>query len=253
MIQISNLSKSFYPRVSFSQFLRRSGLKQIDHAPGWCRVNALMNINLKVEAGCVFGLLGPNGAGKTTLLKILATLILPDGGTATLNGYDLTTQPAQIRASIGLASGDERSFYWRVSGRANLQFFGRLNNIPISEINRNISRLSDLLALAGLDRPVGEYSAGMRQKLNLARSLIADPPILLIDEPTKSLDIETSRRLRRFIREELARRQGKTILLVTHNLAEAEELCDQAVVLKSGQVVATGMVDKIKACLSGPE
>ena len=207
---------------------------------------ALDNINLVIENGSVFGLLGPNGAGKTTLLKTLATLILPDCGTAVLNGYDLIHQSEQCRSSVGLVSGDERSFYWRLTGRANLEFFGRLNNLSSSRLTQRITEVAGLLTMTGLDRRVGEYSAGMRQKLNLARALLADPSILLIDEPTKSLDIETSERLRRFIKDELASRQGKTVLITTHNLGEAEALCQQVAVLRQGKIVRIGTVESVK-------
>ena len=192
---------------------------------------ALRGVDLRVERGEVFGLLGPNGAGKTTLLKVLATLVLPNEGRALVHGYDVVRQGAQAKALVGYVVADERSFYWRLTGRQNLRFFGVLNNLPRRALEARIAELAGLLDLeTALDTRVLAYSTGMRQRLAIARGLLADPAVLLLDEPTRSLDPVMAARLRGFLREELAQRRGKTVLVATHSLEEVQQ----------GRVVACG-------------
>src|SRR3989338_2498774 len=145
------------------------------------KTTALKGINLQVKEGEIFCLLGPNGSGKTTLLKILATLILPTGGTAYINGFEIISQPMAVKASIGLVTGEERSFYWRLTGRENLEFYATLYNLRPGIAKDRINYLINLLKIESPDRRVGEYSAGMKQRLGIARGLLHDPSVLLMD------------------------------------------------------------------------
>jgi ABC-2 type transport system ATP-binding protein len=203
-------------------------------------VEALRGVTLSVDEGDVVGLLGPNGAGKTTLLKILCTLVLPTTGSATVNGHDVVGDPAAVRRSIGYVVADERSFFWRLTGRQNLRFFATLNNLVGTERERRIDELVEYLTLEGeADRPFQSYSTGTRQKLAIARGLLHDPPIVLLDEPTRSLDVPAARAVHRFVRESLVAR-GRTVLITTHNMQEAADLCKRVAVIDRGIVRAWG-------------
>ncbi len=202
-------------------------------------VTALRGVSIQVAPGQVFGLLGTNGAGKTTLLKVLAGLVLPNQGSAFIHGYDVARQTAQVKRHVGYVVTEERSFYWRLTGRQNLSFFGALNNIPRRELGARVAELARRLELEdALDTRVLYYSTGMRQKLAIARALLNNPSVLLMDEPTRSLDPVVADSLRSFIREEMVEGEGKTVVLATHNLAEARQMCDTIAVLDKGRVVA---------------
>lgn len=208
---------------------------------------AVDRADLAVEEGEVFGLLGPNGAGKTTLIKMLCTLILPTSGTARVNGYDLR-RDAAIRRCIGLASGDERSFEWRLTGRQNLEFFAGLHNLPPNQVPGQIDQVLDQVALREMaDRPFRTYSSGMRQRLSIARALLNEPRILFLDEPTKSLDPTATQRLHELIRTHLANKRGITVVLATHRLAEAGRLCDRVAIMDRGRIRACGSVPDLRA------
>jgi ABC-2 type transport system ATP-binding protein len=204
-------------------------------------VTALDGLDLEVGRGRVFCLLGPNGAGKTTLIKILATLVLPDGGRASVDGRDVAREPGPAKAAVGYAVADERSFYWRLTGRQNLEFFGALYGLRGTARDR---RIDELLRLAGLEAAAAlrfnAYSTGMRQMLAFARALLADAAILLVDEPTRSLDPQAADRIRTFLRGELAGRQGKTILWATHDLGEAADYADDIAVIHRGRIRLRG-------------
>ncbi len=209
-------------------------------------VEALRSVDLTIREGEIFGLLGPNGAGKTTLLKILSCLVLPDAGTAVIGGYE-TEQEQKVKPLIGLVHSDERSFYWRLSGRQNMKFFATLYDVPRQ---RREVRVDELLMKVNMaeaaDRPFSDYSSGMKQRMAIARSLLHDPPVLLMDEPTRSLDPAAALSLRRFILEELSGRDRKTIVLATHNLHEAEALCSRIAILVKGKVRQVGTVEEIR-------
>ncbi len=210
------------------------------------RVEALRGVDLAIRTGEIFGLLGPNGAGKTTLLKILSCLVLPDRGRALIRGQD-TIHENLVKPQIGLVNTDERSFYWRLSGRENLRFFAILYDVPRE---RMAARMEELLERVGLaeaaDQRFAEYSAGMKQRLSIARAMLHDPPVLLMDEPTRSLDPAASLALRGFVKDELQRRDGKTIVLATHNLAEAEAICDRVAILAKGRIRQVGTVAEVR-------
>ncbi len=202
---------------------------------------ALDGIDLEVRAGEIFGLVGPNGAGKTTLLKILCTQLVPTEGRAGINGHDVIDAPHEVRRALGYCLEAERSFYYRLTGRQNLAFFAALNDLGSQ--NSRI-RIGEALGRVGLedvaDKPFMTYSRGTRQKLALARALLTDASVLLLDEPTSSLDPVAALEFRRLIREHLANQLGKTILLVTHSMEEIDDCCDRAAVMDRGRIVFQG-------------
>ncbi len=205
---------------------------------------ALKGIDFKVQRGEIVGLLGPNGAGKTTTIKILSTLVLPDSGEATVNGFNVVRQPTEARATIGVITGGERSIYHKLSGRENLIFFGRLYRLTRNEAKE---RADELLGLMGLqekaDIKCEDYSSGMKMKIVFARSLLHDPPTLLYDEPTLGLDPGFAREIRQLVRDKL---RDKCILLTTHYMNEADFLCDRIDLLHEGQIVASGTPAELK-------
>ncbi|MCP8303856.1 MAG: ATP-binding cassette domain-containing protein [archaeon] len=213
------------------------------------RIKALDELSLRVKEGEMVGLLGPNGAGKTTLIKILSTLIIPDSGTVKVNGYDILKDPVKVRESIGVMLTGERTLYWKLTGRENLLYFSRLYHVPKDLARRKID---ELLALVGLkekaDELVENYSSGQRVRLGFAKALINDAPIMLFDEPTMSLDPQFSRHIRNTIRW-LNEEKGKTILLATQNMLEADELCHAISIIDQGKIIVSGSPSELKAKL----
>lgn len=215
-------------------------------------VQALEDVNLQIPQGEIFGILGPNGAGKTTLFKILGALILPTSGQVWVKGWDVTEEPGKVKRVLTYVVSEERSLHWRLTGRQNLRYFAALNNLSRREAGSSIEELLSLLGLRdAADRRVMYYSTGMRQKLALARGLLTDPDILLLDEPTRSLDPLMARGLWRFIREELVGQLGKTVVLSTHNLDEARTVCHRVAVLNRGRVCACGSISELTAQVLG--
>ncbi|MGI8983098.1 MAG: ABC transporter ATP-binding protein [Acidimicrobiales bacterium] len=200
-------------------------------------VAALGGVDLTVAWGGVVALLGPNGAGKSTLLRILGTTVLPDAGSVEVAGHDVVVDPVTARRSVGLVLGDERSWYWRLSGRDNLEFFAALHGMRRSAAR---TRTDQLLGLVGLteaaDRRFDRYSSGMRARLSLARALLCEPPVLLFDEPTRTLDPLAAASFRDEVRSQAG--AGRAVLFATHDLHEAAALADQVVVLVKGCVRA---------------
>ncbi len=198
-------------------------------------VTALKNISLEINDREIFGLIGRNGAGKTTLTKIIATLIQPTSGEVTVKGFDSVKDEVKVRSLIGLATAEERSFYWRLSSRRNLMFFARLYGLNDKTANRKIDELFERLNLVDLaDRRFSELSTGNKQKLAVARALLPNPPILLLDEPTRSLDPLAAADLRNLI----TNLENVSILLTSHNLAEIEELCSRVAIISKGEIRA---------------
>jgi ABC-2 type transport system ATP-binding protein len=209
-------------------------------------VEALRGISLAVEPGELFGLLGPNGAGKTTTIKILTTLLLPTSGSARVLGYDPASQPGEIRQRIGHVFGGDRGLYDRLSGLDNLRYFADLYRVPVREKRGRINELLELVGLDGRERErVETYSRGMRQRLHVARGLLHDPEILFLDEPTIGLDPVGARDLRETIGR--LRQGGKTILLTTHYMYEADQLCQRIAVIANGLIVAEGTPAHLKS------
>jgi len=218
-------------------------------------VTAVDHLNLEIRKGELFGLLGPNGAGKTTLVKVLCTLLPPDEGNAILNGFDVVRQQMDVRKSIGsLFSVGERGAFWRLNGYTNLEFFSAIYNVPR---NKRHERIMEVLDLVGLKDKAFEryqrYSGGMKRKLALARVLLPDTPILLLDEPTVGLDVISSRSLRDFIRNDLSRKAGKTILYTTHYVEEASQICDRIGILNRGKLVACDTPNNIRGIVKKGE
>ncbi len=208
---------------------------------------AVNDVSFAIEAGEMFGLLGPNGAGKTTLVRCIATLLIPDKGEIKIFGKNIFRYPLVVRRQLGLLTSGERTLYWKLSGRENLNYFAALYGLERKEKERRIGFLFELLGLQDFaDERVERYSSGMRQKLSFARALLHDPKILLLDEPTLGLDPQFSRFIRGFIREELNRKQGKTILLTTHYMDEADELCDRIAFITAGKIVQINTPDNYK-------
>jgi ABC-2 type transport system ATP-binding protein len=200
-------------------------------------VQALDGVSLDVEPGEVVALLGPNGAGKSTLIRILATTVVPDAGSVTVAGHDVLRDAMSARRSLGVMMGDERSLYWRISGRRNLSFFAALVGLSRREAAARTERLLDEVGLTeAADRRVLGYSSGMRSRLSLARALLADPPLLLLDEPTRNLDPLAAVAFRETAMR-LARESRTGILFATHDLHEAVAISTRILVLAGGQTV----------------
>jgi ABC-2 type transport system ATP-binding protein len=238
-IEAHGLEKSFAKKRGFRELLRKPFARAE-------RVEALRGVDLTVPRGEIFALLGPNGAGKTTLLKILSSLILPDAGNASVGGHD-TRYENPVKRQLGLVNSDERSFYWRLSARQNLRFFARLYDVPGKRIDARIDELLERVdMLDAADRPFSGYSSGMKQRVAISRALLHDPSILLMDEPTSSLDPASARDLRKFVLDELNGRDGKTIVLASHNLREVEMLAGRVAILVAGKMRQIGTVDEVR-------
>jgi ABC-2 type transport system ATP-binding protein len=201
-------------------------------------VNALDGVSLTIPTGEVHGLLGPNGAGKTTLVKILSTVLLPTSGTASVLGHDVVAEARAVRPQIGIVFGGERGLYWRLTGRQNLEYWGALYKLSRAEIRERTGALLERVGITDrADERVETYSRGMKQRLHLARGLIGDAKVLFLDEPTTGMDPLAAREFRALIGE--LRGEGRTILLATHDMAEAEALCDRVTLIDRGAILAT--------------
>lgn len=227
-------------------------LRRLRGVHGTARRPVLDGVTLSVPRGEIFGLVGANGAGKTTLLKILATVLLPDRGQVVVDGLDVLTAPAAVRHRLAVVPADERALFWRISATENVRLFASLCGLRGDARDAAVTRALQLVGLGDAGRqPVGSFSSGMRQRTLLARALVTQPPILILDEPTRSLDPVTARELRRFIRDVLCTDLGTTILLATHSTEEAFELCDRAALLVRGRVVATDTLTGLRATVGG--
>ncbi len=217
-------------------------------------IYAVNGVDLEVKKGELFGLLGPNGAGKTTLVKCLSTLLLPNRGTALINGHDIIDDPIAARESIGITTGGERTLYWKLSGRDNLRYFAALYGLPSARAHERIDYLLEIMGLQEKqDERIEKYSTGMRQKVSICRALIHDPLVLLLDEPTLGLDPSFSRFIRSFIKKDLNETRGKTILLTTHYMDEADQLCDRIAIMNDGKIVAVDTPENLKKSIPHDE
>ena len=206
---------------------------------------AVKGITFEVGGGEVVGLLGENGAGKTTTLRMLATMLKPTGGGANINGYDLVSQPDKVRGEIGILFGGEVGLYDRLSARENIKYFAQLNNMQDADIDKRIDELSGMLDMGEhIDKRVGKFSRGMKQKVAIARAIVHSPNVMLFDEPTAGLDVTSSRIIDDLIKS--CREQGKTIIFSSHSMSEVEKLCDRIVIIHRGKIAAEGTIPELK-------
>jgi ABC-2 type transport system ATP-binding protein len=241
VVSVDHISKT-YP----VPFLRlKKALKRKFKPP----VEAVRDVSFEVQEGEIFGLIGPNGAGKTTLTKIIATLIQPTEGSVTVKGFDSVHDDVAVRRNVGLAGAEERSFYWRLNAEQNLHFFARLHGLNSSDATSRISELLSMLKLEdSAKKRFAALSTGNKQSLSIARAMLAAPPVLLLDEPTRSLDPLAAARMRATIKS-LTQDEAKrvTVFLTSHNLAEVEELCDRVAIISKGEIKAIDAPRNLRA------
>lgn len=210
-------------------------------------LTALQDVNLEVRRGELFGLLGPNGAGKTTLIKILTTLLAPTSGKASVAGFDVLAQAGEVRKRINMVSGGETSGYGLLTVRENLWMFAQFYGIESKEAHRRIDTLMEIVGMKDrLNTKSSDLSTGLRQKMNIVRGFLTDPEVLFLDEPTLGLDVGASRDVRAFIRRWMDENPQRTLLLTTHYMVEAEELCDRVAIINQGRVLACDTPDNLK-------
>lgn len=221
MIEVKELSKSF------------KNIKAVD------------NISFKVNRGEIVGLLGENGAGKTTTLRLLATMLKPTGGTALINGYDIIKEASKVRGEIGILFGGEVGLYDRLTARENIKYFAQLNGMSKEETDKSINYLVEKLEMEEyINRRVGKFSRGMKQKVAIARSIVHEPTVMLFDEPTAGLDVTASRIVQDFIIK--CKEDNKAIVFSSHSMAEVERLCDRIVIIHKGKIFEEGTVEDFK-------
>ena len=208
---------------------------------------ALSDVCLTVPRGELFGLLGPNGAGKTTLIKILTTLLAPSSGWAAVEGYDVHREPQFVRPCINMVSGGEASGYGLLTVRENLWMFAQFYGLSSAEANRRITELLEIVKMSDrMNTKSSQLSTGLRQKMNIARGFLTDPKVLFLDEPTLGLDVEASRDARNYIRRWVKEDGTRTVLLTTHYMVEADELCDRVAIINGGRVLACDTPSNLK-------
>jgi sodium transport system ATP-binding protein len=214
-------------------------------------IRAVDGVSFTCRPGQIYGLLGANGAGKTTTLRLLATLLQPTSGEATVAGFDVRTQPEKVRANIGFLA-TSTALYGRLTARETIAYFGRLNSLAPAQIAARTRQLAEELVLHEfLDRRVEKFSTGMKQKTSIARTLVHDPAVLILDEPTLGLDVMAARTIVRFVRE--CRDRGKTVIFSTHVMSEVEKLCDVIGIIHHGRLVAEGTLEQLRTRFGDPD
>jgi ABC-2 type transport system ATP-binding protein len=239
-IEANELVKKFPRRSDPKQngaTAEKKGWRLFGKKPEATFFTAVAGVSLQIKQGEIFGLLGPNGAGKTTTIRMLCTLLEPTSGSAHVNGFDIVKQATQVRQNLGTVLAGERSIYWKLTGRENLEYFAALYHIPPASAKERIEELLQRMEL--VDRAnelVEKYSTGMKQRIAISKALLARPPILLLDEPTLGLDPQAARRVRELITE--FKNEGHTILLTTHYMEEADQLSDRIGIIDQGKIIA---------------
>lgn len=225
MLEVKNLCK---------EFKEKKGIKK-----------AVDNISFKLEKGEIVGLLGENGAGKTTTMRMISTMLKPSSGSINVNGFDAVKNSADVRRNIGILFGGDVGIYDRLTARENIRYFAELNDVKKEEINKRIDEMAkDLDMEEYIDKRVGKFSRGMKQKVSIARSIIHYPEVMLFDEPTTGLDVTAARTIHDFI--EKCKSEGKTILLSSHSMKEVEKLCDRVIIIHKGKLVEEGTISGLK-------
>ncbi len=243
-IEVRGLVKDYPLHKGLAEMLRRP----LQQPKG----RVLDGLDLVVRDGEVVGVLGTNGAGKTTLLKIIATIVRPTGGQVSVHGADAVTRERDVRTAVAYAFNDDRSFYWRLTGRENLEFFAALDGLHGRQARRLIDEAAERLGISGsLDQPFSFYSTGMRQRLSLARALLRRSKVLLLDEPTRSIDPAEVREIWSLIRRTLVAEEGMTVLLVTHQPEEAAAVCDRVAILEGGRLRAELCAGELRRATQG--
>lgn len=221
MIAVKNLSKSFK------------------------KIRAVDSISFQVNDGEIVGLLGENGAGKTTTLRILATMLKSTEGTAVVNGYDINKDPETVRGEIGILFGGEVGLYDRLTARENIRYFAELNGMPRREADESIDKLSQSLEMEKyIDRKVGKFSRGMKQKVAIARSIVHNPSVVLFDEPTAGLDVTAAKIVQEFILK--CKNEKKAIIFSSHSMSEVEKLCNKIIIIHKGKILEEGTIENLK-------
>ncbi|UOY91635.1 ATP-binding cassette domain-containing protein [Ectobacillus sp. JY-23] len=209
-------------------------------------IQAIHELSFTIQKGAVIGLLGENGAGKTTLLRIISTLLEPTTGHIFINGIDIGKEPMKVKRTIGVLFGSETGLYDRLTARENLAYFAKLYGLGKHETKNRIEYLASRFGMKDyLDRKVGGFSKGMRQKVTIARTLIHDPDVILLDEPTTGLDITSANMFRELIHQ--LKREGKTIIFSSHIMEEVKQLCESIIMIHKGQLVYEGPIEKLYA------
>jgi len=208
-------------------------------------VKAVDNVSFRVNNGEIVGLLGENGAGKTTTLRMLATMLKISEGKAIINGYDASKEPYKVRGEIGILFGGDVGLYDRLTARENMMYFAKLNGMSDEEAKTNIANLSSQLEMQDyMDKRVGKFSRGMKQKVSIARSIVHNPSVVLFDEPTTGLDVSAARIVQNFILN--CKKENKAVVFSSHSMAEVEKLCDRVVIIHKGKLVEQGTIEELK-------
>lgn len=238
VLETENLNKTFPAELPFVRQLLLPFAKRDE-------VRAVDGVSFSIESGRILGVVGPNGAGKTTLIRILADLLEPDSGVVKICGKKLSAEEWRIRAGIGYVSSDERSFFWRLTGRENLEFFAKLYGLSSFDAKK---RTADLIAEFGFEKKADQlfrdYSAGMRKKVSVMRALIHEPSLLLLDEVTNSLDPDSARMVRKMIRSYVSDLKYRAAVWSTHRLEEISQICDEIIMIDSGRIIKADRVDR---------
>ncbi|MEW6302334.1 MAG: ATP-binding cassette domain-containing protein [Verrucomicrobiota bacterium] len=226
-------------------------LSKVFTGPKRTKIHAVENVSFRCEPGQIYGLLGANGAGKTTTLRILATLLQPTAGTASVAGFDITREAQKVRANVGFLS-TATALYDRLTARETIEYFGRLNGLEGEPLRARANELMQALGIVEFaERRCDKLSTGMKQKVSIARTLVHDPPVMIFDEPTNGLDVMAARTIVGFIRD--CRTRGKTVIFSSHVMSEVEKLCDVIGIIHHGKLLIEGRLEELRERTKQPD